>query len=93
MRWEHPERGLPPLAFVPIAEETGLIFEFGAWVLNEACAQAAAWRSSVGLRIQVCVNVSGRQLANPQFAQTVAATVERSGSRGARSRSRSPRAS
>ena len=73
VRWEHPERGLvPPLEFIPIAEETGLIVEIGAWVLDEACAQAAAWRSSVGRRIQVCVNVSGRQLAHPRFAQIVA---------------------
>ena len=94
VRWEHPERGLvPPLEFIPIAEETGLIVEIGAWVLEEACAQAAAWRSSIGRGIQVCVNVSGRQLANPSSRRPWPRPSSATGSREARSRSRSPRAS
>jgi diguanylate cyclase (GGDEF)-like protein len=62
IRWSHPSRGLvQPDAFIPLLEETGLIVEVGAWVLEEACAQAATWRAS-GYPIDIAVNVSGRQL-------------------------------
>jgi len=62
IRWQHPVRGLvQPDAFIPLLEETGLIVEVGAWVLREACRQGAAWRAA-GQRIDVAVNVSGRQL-------------------------------
>ena len=63
IRWNHPERGLvPPGAFIALAEETGLIREMGAWVLEEACRQLAKWRAS-GLRsLYVAVNLSSRQI-------------------------------
>ncbi len=80
VRWEHPTRGLvPPLDFIPIAEETGLIIEIGNWVLDQACTQAAAWRTRFGQPMQVCVNVSGHQLANPMFATEVANITRRHG--------------
>jgi diguanylate cyclase (GGDEF)-like protein len=78
VRWEHPERGLvSPVHFVPVAEQNGLIVELGAWVLHTACAQMAAWRTTLGDRGpgKVSVNVSARQLARPGFARTVAAAL------------------
>jgi diguanylate cyclase (GGDEF)-like protein/PAS domain S-box-containing protein len=55
LRWHHPERGLvPPMTFIPIAEESGLIVQIGEWVLREACREAATWPT----RLQVAVNLS-----------------------------------
>lgn len=62
LRWRHPERGLiAPGEFVPLAETTGLIRPLGAWVLQEACRQAAAWRDA-GLPLTVAVNLSPAEL-------------------------------
>ena len=67
IRWNDPERGLiPPLDFIPLAEETGLIEPIGAWVVEEACRQAAAWAAD-GLELDVAFNVSLRQLWQPDF--------------------------
>jgi EAL domain-containing protein (putative c-di-GMP-specific phosphodiesterase class I) len=79
VRWEHPERGLlSPGEFIPMAEETGLIIEIGEWVLNEACRQIAAWRQD-GADIDVAVNVSARQLVQPDIVDVVRGALERSG--------------
>jgi diguanylate cyclase (GGDEF)-like protein/PAS domain S-box-containing protein len=67
IRWEDPDRGLvPPLDFIPLAEETGLIESIGEWVVEEACRQAAAWAAD-GLELDVAFNVSLRQLWQPEF--------------------------
>jgi diguanylate cyclase (GGDEF)-like protein len=67
IRWEHPVRGVvQPDDFIPLLEETGLIVEVGRWVLQEACAQGAAWRAA-GYEIRMAVNVSGRQLDTDQL--------------------------
>jgi diguanylate cyclase (GGDEF)-like protein/PAS domain S-box-containing protein len=80
VRWEHPQRGLvPPLEFIPMAEETGLIIELGRFVLEQACAQAAAWQKRFGVPLKVFVNASGRQLADSMFPAQVADIVRRSG--------------
>ena len=79
VRWEHPERGLlEPKEFVPLAEETGLIVQIGEWVLNEACRQIAAWRRN-GAEIDVAVNVSARQLVQPEVVDMVRGALESSG--------------
>src|SRR4051812_22040867 len=79
VRWEHPERGLlEPKDFVPLAEETGMIVEIGAWVLREACRQIAAWRAA-GADIDVAVNVSSRQLVQPDIVELVRGALEDSG--------------
>jgi EAL domain-containing protein (putative c-di-GMP-specific phosphodiesterase class I) len=65
-RWRHAERGMSvPDAFIPLAEETGLIVPLGAWLLPEACRQAWTWRSlrPTGAPVAVSVNISGKQLA------------------------------
>jgi len=71
LRWRTRERGiLIPEEFLPLAEETGLMVPVGAWALREACNEAARWRADYpsGADIGVCVNISGRQLAQPDFA-------------------------
>ena len=74
-RWRHPTRGVvSPATFIPLAEETGAIDAIGQFVLEQACAQAAQW-DSLGYRMRVAVNVSGRQLLNAGFAERVTATL------------------
>ncbi len=68
LRWRHPERGaVSPMAFIPIAEETGLILPIGDWVLREACREAAAWPNP----LTIAVNVSAVQVHSPHFSQIV----------------------
>ena len=70
VRWRHPERGLvPPLEFIPIAEETGLIVDLGSWVLHEVCRHFRVWSETLelGPSFRVNVNVSSRQLEHPDF--------------------------
>ena len=71
LRWQHPSRGLlPPAEFLAVAEESGLIVRMGEWVLEKACRQAHEWRRS-GHDIPITVNVSTRQLDQPDFAEIV----------------------
>jgi diguanylate cyclase (GGDEF)-like protein len=79
IRWKHPVRGVvQPDDFIPLLEETGLITEIGKWVLEEACAQGAAWRAA-GYPIGMAVNVSGRQLDSDQFILDTEAALSHSG--------------
>ncbi len=76
VRWHHPERGaVQPDSFIPRAEETGVVVAMGAWVLREACRQAAAWRRAGAAGFTVAVNVSGRQLREPDFVALVRAAL------------------
>ncbi|NJO37958.1 MAG: EAL domain-containing protein, partial [Rhizobiales bacterium] len=62
-RWQHPELGLiPPGQFIPLAEETGLIYDLGLWVLRSACRQHQRWREAGLDQLRLAVNMSGRQL-------------------------------
>jgi diguanylate cyclase (GGDEF)-like protein/PAS domain S-box-containing protein len=82
VRWRHPERGLlPPGAFVPFAEEHGLIVPLGRWVLETACAQWRAWQSADPSRCLpvVGVNLSGRQLEHPDIVGDIAQVLETTG--------------
>ena len=86
VRWHHAERGLVlPREFIPIAEETGLIVPLGRWVIGAACQQLAEWDRAGRLasprhdRLSMWVNMSARQLQEPDFLGTVAAALQSSG--------------
>ena len=74
VRWRHPKRGLlPPSAFLPIAEETGLITDLDAWVLGEACRQLADWRARYPAQegLVINVNVDEQQMASKEMLEDV----------------------
>jgi diguanylate cyclase (GGDEF)-like protein/PAS domain S-box-containing protein len=78
VRWQHPERGLlGPNEFVGVAEETGLIVSIGDWVLRRACRQARAWRDRFpgGPETAMCVNLSARQVTDPDLVDRVHAAL------------------
>ena len=79
IRWDSPTRGVvQPDDFIPLLEDTGLIVDVGRWVLEQACTQAAAWRSA-GYPIGIAVNVSARQLDSDRIVQDVAAALADTG--------------
>ena len=79
VRWDHPRLGLvPPGAFIPMAESTGLVADLGRQVLERACADAASWRRA-GASLAVSVNVSPRQFALQDVPAVVAGALARSG--------------
>jgi EAL domain-containing protein (putative c-di-GMP-specific phosphodiesterase class I) len=74
IRWHHPTRGIvPPNAFIPLAEESGIIMELGEWVIEEACRAAACWPEN----ISVAVNVSAKQLIFPALPNTINDAIRR----------------
>ena len=76
LRWHHPSRGMvSPAEFIPIAEEIGLIVPIGAWVINQACADAATWPTT----ISVAVNLSPLQFRSQNLVSTVASALRQSG--------------
>jgi len=82
VRWQHPVRGLiPPLSFVPLAEESGLILPLGRWVLQSACRQARAWRDARpdGPALFMSVNLSARQFAQPGLVDEVREILDETG--------------
>ncbi len=81
VRWAHPERGLlTPAGFINRAEGSGLILPIGAWVLREACRQAARWREEEpGQELTVVVNVSAAELAHGGLPESVAGALKEAG--------------
>lgn len=81
VRWRHPRRGLLlPADFIPTTEEIGLIVPLGRWILQEACAQAARWKARYGASApSVAVNLSPRQLHDPDLVGCVRRTLNQTG--------------
>jgi diguanylate cyclase (GGDEF)-like protein len=76
IRWDHPTRGLvPPMEFIPIAEESGMIVPLGRWVLETACQEASLWPDD----LQVSVNVSPVQFQQPDLGDMVMEILARTG--------------
>ena len=80
IRWHHPTRGLVmPEAFIPVAEETGLIVPIGEWVLNEACRQARLWHDAGHVDLTMCVNLSARQFQSDDLSSHIEGALSASG--------------
>jgi diguanylate cyclase (GGDEF)-like protein len=82
IRWNHPDRGLiGPLAFIPVAEDSRLIVPIGRWVIEQACRQAAVWQRlhPDSAPVNVSVNLSARQLADPELIPHVEGSIRANG--------------
>ncbi|HZA41660.1 MAG TPA: EAL domain-containing protein [Actinomycetota bacterium] len=79
VRWNHPEFGLvSPASFIPVAEDSGFIYELGLFVLDEATKKAAGWQQQLDSMLSISVNVSARQLQHPDIVSDVKAALDRS---------------
>jgi EAL domain-containing protein (putative c-di-GMP-specific phosphodiesterase class I) len=79
IRWNHPTRGMvSPAEFIPVAESTGLILPIGRWALGVAARQLRAWQDEFSLagKLAVSVNISGRQVADPELLRAAARVME-----------------
>ena len=80
LRWRHPDMGLvPPVQFIPILEETGMIIPVGDWVLQQASQQNRAWQDQGLTPIRMAVNLSVRQFIQKDLAGTILKIIERAG--------------
>jgi diguanylate cyclase (GGDEF)-like protein len=80
IRWQHPTRGLlAPAEFIDVVEDTGLIVPLGQWILEQATSDAASWQTSDGRVLSVSVNLSPRQLHDPELIDIVANALATSG--------------
>ncbi|PKA24511.1 EAL and GGDEF domain-containing protein [Leptospira meyeri] len=76
IRWKHPERGwVPPVEFIPVAEDSGIIERIGDWVLEEACQLKKEWKKQNLPTFPVSINVSGKQLARANWSHRVQSTI------------------
>lgn len=80
LRWNHPRRGLiSPREFIPLAEETGLIVSIGEWVLATACARTREWQEHSSPKLDIAVNLSARQFADPTLLSKLTNIIRHSG--------------
>ncbi|MES2831680.1 MAG: EAL domain-containing protein [Pseudomonadota bacterium] len=76
IRWQHPERGqVPPLEFIGLAEETGLIIDIGSWVIRTACAQMKLWQNLGFEQLRISVNLSPRQFSDARLVSEIGAVL------------------
>jgi len=77
LRWQHPKLGLvPPLQFIPVAEEIGLTVPIGKWVLQAACQQNVAWQKQGLAHLSMAVNLTARQFGDEHLLRDIAAVLE-----------------
>lgn len=82
LRWHHSERGMvPPDAFLPVAEETGIMTDIGKWVLRTVCRHIKKWADSGQLNksLSISVNISGKEFYAPDFVETVVSILDETG--------------
>ena len=80
VRWNDPERGvIPPAAFIPLAEETGLIEQIGNWVLEHACRQAKVWQEKGLPPLRISVNVAGQQITRNSIVDSTKSVLKKTG--------------
>lgn len=80
IRWNHPRRGLvPPMDFIPLAEESGRITDIGRWVVMAACKQLAAWRNTPFSHLRIAVNLSGRELDDEHIVDHIQSSLDANG--------------
>ena len=80
LRWQHPDKGIIlPDVFIPLAEDVGLIVPLGEWVLRTACAQNREWQRNGHSSLRVSVNISGQQLQQQNFIETVTRALDECG--------------
>jgi diguanylate cyclase (GGDEF)-like protein len=80
LRWNHPQRGLvPPIDFISLAEETGLIVPIGEWVLATACAQTKLWQEQGPMKLGIAVNLSARQFGDSLLSSKLTRIIHASG--------------
>jgi diguanylate cyclase (GGDEF)-like protein/PAS domain S-box-containing protein len=79
IRWRHPHKGMvPPLDFIPLAEESGLILPLGEWIIATACEQLLAWaKQPQTAHLSLSINVSARQFQHPDFVQQILTVLAR----------------
>lgn len=77
VRWRHPIHGMiSPGVFIPIAEQSGLIYQIGPWVINEACRQMAKWRGEQQFNARIAVNISAKQFTLDNLTQSILKALE-----------------
>ncbi|MDL0430844.1 EAL domain-containing protein [Marinobacter sp. TBZ242] len=80
IRWQHPRRGLlPPVDFIPLAEESGRITDIGRWVVMAACRQLAKWQNGPYANLRIAVNLSGRELDDESIVEHIQEALEANG--------------
>ncbi|HFD87767.1 MAG TPA: EAL domain-containing protein, partial [Gammaproteobacteria bacterium] len=78
LRWEHPEHGtIPPAEFIPFAEESGMIVDIGKWVISRAAEELAKWKQAGLPGIRMAINMSARQLVEPDIVSYIVSTLKK----------------